>query len=45
MAGQAGGNAVGYLKKSSYLKAGLYSLKIFELRVKKSMIFLRNVLR
>jgi hypothetical protein len=27
MAGQAGGNAVGYLKKSSYLKAGLYSLK------------------
>jgi hypothetical protein len=29
MAGQAGGNAVGYLKKASYLKAGLYSLKIF----------------
>ena len=27
MAGQAGGNAVGYLKKASYLKAGLYSLK------------------
>ena len=27
MAGQAGGNAVGYLKKASYLKAGLYGLK------------------
>ena len=27
MAGQAGGNAIGYLKKASYLKAGLYSLK------------------
>lgn len=27
MAGQAGGNAVGYLKKASYLKGGLYSLK------------------
>jgi hypothetical protein len=27
MAGQAGGNAASYLKKSSYLKAGLYSLK------------------
>ena len=27
MAGQAGGNAVGYMKKASYLKGGLYSLK------------------
>lgn len=27
MAGQAGGNAVGYLKKASFLKGGLYSLK------------------
>ena len=27
MAGQAGGNAASYLKKSSYLKGGLYSLK------------------
>jgi hypothetical protein len=27
MAGQAGGNAVGYLKKASYLKGGLYTLK------------------
>lgn len=27
MAGQAGGNAVGYLKKASYLKGGLYGLK------------------
>ena len=27
MAGQAGGNAVGYLKKASYLKGSLYSLK------------------
>ena len=27
MAGQAGGNAVGYLKKASYLKGGLYALK------------------
>ena len=27
MAGQAGGSAVGYLKKASYLKGGLYSMK------------------
>jgi len=27
MAGQAGGNAVGYIKKASYLKGGLYGLK------------------
>jgi hypothetical protein len=27
MAGQAGGNAVGYVKKASYLKGGLYGLK------------------
>ena len=27
MAGQAGGNAVGYIKKAGYLKAGLYGLK------------------
>ena len=27
MAGQAGGDAVGYLKKASYLKGGLYSIK------------------
>ena len=27
MAGQAGGNAASYLKKASYLKGGLYSLK------------------
>ncbi len=27
MAGQAGGNALGYLKKASYLKGGLYTLK------------------
>jgi hypothetical protein len=27
MAGQAGGSAVGYLKKASYLKGGLYSIK------------------
>jgi hypothetical protein len=27
MAGQAGGDAVGYLKKASYLKGGLYSMK------------------
>lgn len=27
MAGQAGGNAIGYLKKASYLKGGLYALK------------------
>lgn len=27
MAGQAGGNAVSYMKKASYLKGGLYSLK------------------
>ena len=27
MAGQAGGNAVGYIKKAGYLKGGLYGLK------------------
>lgn len=27
MAGQAGGNAVGYVKKASYIKGGLYGLK------------------
>jgi|TARA_B110000908_G_scaffold172215_1_gene238397 hypothetical protein len=27
MAGQAGGDAVGYIKKAGYLKGGLYSLK------------------
>tara|TARA_R110000744_G_scaffold53491_1_gene114186 strand:- start:113 stop:691 length:579 start_codon:yes stop_codon:yes gene_type:complete len=27
MAGQAGGNAVGYIKKAGYIKGGLYSLK------------------
>jgi len=27
MAGQAGGDAVGYIKKASYLKGGLYGLK------------------
>ena len=27
MAGQAGGNAVDYIKKASYLKGGLYGLK------------------
>ena len=27
MAGQAGGNAVGYIKKAGYIKGGLYGLK------------------
>ena len=27
MAGQAGGNAVSYIKKAGYLKGGLYGLK------------------
>tara|TARA_B110000977_G_C10979125_1_gene455423 strand:+ start:601 stop:1161 length:561 start_codon:yes stop_codon:yes gene_type:complete len=29
MAGQAGGNAIGYIKKAGYLKAGLYGIKSF----------------
>ena len=27
MAGQAGGDAVGYIKKAGYLKGGIYALK------------------
>ena len=27
MAGQAGGDAVGYIKKAGYIKGGLYGLK------------------
>jgi len=43
MAGQAGGNAASYLKKSSYLKAGLYSLKSL-VKGKEVHTIFRNVL-
>ena len=43
MAGQAGGNAVGYVKKASYLKGGLYSLKSL-IKGKEVHAIFRNVL-